>query len=73
MCEVEVRDSISAEEFIHEYVAVYGARFKAEIIPEDAIGSHACSLETRMRTTNGIHLGCSLLLPVCTVNCVQRL
>jgi len=34
---------------------------------EDAIGSHAGSLEVSMRVTNGIHLGCSLLLPVHTL------
>jgi hypothetical protein len=39
---------------------------------EDAIGSHACS-EANMRVTNGIHLGCSLLLSVDTVNYVQTL
>jgi hypothetical protein len=37
---------------------------------EDAIGSHACSLEANPRVTNGIPLGSSLLLLVCTVNCV---
>jgi hypothetical protein len=40
---------------------------------EDAIGSHACSLEANTRVTNGIPLGSSLLLPVDTVNCVQTL
>jgi hypothetical protein len=40
---------------------------------EDAIGSHACSLEANKRATNGIPLGCPLLLPVGTVNCVQTL
>jgi hypothetical protein len=40
---------------------------------EDAIGSHACSLQANMHATNGIPLGSSLLLPVCTVNCVQTL
>jgi hypothetical protein len=41
---------------------------------DDAIGSHACSLEANnMRVTNGIPLGRSLLLPVHTVNCVQTL
>jgi hypothetical protein len=37
---------------------------------EDAIRSHACSLEANMRVTNGIPLGSPLLLPVDTVNCV---
>jgi hypothetical protein len=36
-------------------------------------GSHAWSLEVNMRVTNGIPLGCLLLLPVDTVNCVQTL
>ena len=40
---------------------------------EDAIGSPACLLEANTRVTNGIPLGSSLLLPVCTVNCVQTL
>jgi hypothetical protein len=53
--------------------AMYGARFSTEFTPEDAIGAHACSLEANMRATNGIPLGCLLLLPVGTVNCVQTL
>jgi hypothetical protein len=51
----------------------YGARFRQKFTLEDAIGSHACSLEATTRVTNGIPLGSSLLLPVCTVNCVQTL
>ena len=31
---------------------------------EDAIGSHACSLEANMRVTNGSPLGSPLLLPL---------
>jgi hypothetical protein len=31
---------------------------------EDAIGSHACSLEANMRVTNGIPLGSPLPLPL---------
>jgi hypothetical protein len=50
---------------------MHGARFRQEFTLEDAIGSHACSLEVNMRATNGIPFGCSLLLPVDTVNCVQ--
>jgi hypothetical protein len=38
--------------------------FRQKFTLEDAIGSHACSLEANMRVTNGIPLGCSLLLPV---------
>jgi len=34
----------------------YGAR--QDFALEDAIGSHACSLEASMRVTNGIPLGC---------------
>jgi hypothetical protein len=45
--------------------------FRREITREDAIGSHACSLEASRRVTNSIPLGRSLLLPVDTVNCVQ--
>jgi hypothetical protein len=41
----------------------HGARFRQKFTPEDALGSHACSLEASMRVTNGIPLGCSLLLP----------
>jgi hypothetical protein len=40
---------------------------------ENAIVSHACSLEANTRVTNGIPLGSSLLLPVDTVICVQTL
>jgi hypothetical protein len=50
-------------------VRVYRQKFTLE----DAIGSHACSLEANTRVTNGIPLGSSLHLPVCTVNCVQTL
>jgi hypothetical protein len=45
--------------------------FREEFTLEDAIGSHACSLEANMRVTNAIPLKSSLLLPVHTVNCVQ--
>jgi aldehyde dehydrogenase (NAD+) len=37
-------------------VRVFGQKFALE----DAIGSHACSLEANMRVTNGIHLESSL-------------
>jgi hypothetical protein len=47
--------------------------FRQKFTLEDAIGSHACSLEANTRVTNGIPLGSSLLLPVDTVNCVQTL
>jgi hypothetical protein len=47
--------------------------FRQNFTIEDAIGSHACSLEANTRVANSIPLGCSLLLPVDTVNCVQIL
>jgi hypothetical protein len=47
--------------------------FRQKFTLEDAIGSHACSLEANTRVTNGIPLGSSLLLPVEAVNCVQTL
>jgi hypothetical protein len=51
----------------------HGARFRQKFTLEDAIGSHACSLEANTRVTNGIPLGSSLLLPVDIVNCVETL
>jgi hypothetical protein len=46
--------------------------FEQDFALEDAIGSHACSLEANMRVTKGIPLGSPLLLPfVTTVNCVE--
>jgi hypothetical protein len=47
--------------------------FRQKLTLEDAIGSHACSLEANMRVTNDIPLGCLLLLPVGAVNSVQTL
>jgi hypothetical protein len=47
--------------------------FRQKFALEDAIGSHACLLEANMRVIDGIPLGCPLLLPVGTVNCVQTL
>jgi hypothetical protein len=47
--------------------------FRQKFTLEDAIGSHACSLQANMRVTNGIPLGSSLLLPVHTAICVQTL
>jgi arylsulfatase B/arylsulfatase I/J len=45
--------------------------FRQKFTLDDAIGSHAFSLESScMHATNGIPLGCSLLLPVHTVNSV---
>jgi hypothetical protein len=51
----------------------YGARFRRKFALEDAIDSHVCALEASRRVTNGIPLGCLLLLPVGTVNSVQTL
>ena len=36
--------------------------FRQKFALEDAIGSHACSLEASRRVTNGIPLGCPLFL-----------
>ena len=47
--------------------------FRQKFTLEDAIGSHACSLEASRRVTNDIPLGCPLFLPVHTVKCVQTL
>jgi hypothetical protein len=48
--------------------------FRQKCTLDGAIGSHACSLQASRRVTNnGIPLGCSLLLPVHIVNCVQPL
>jgi hypothetical protein len=47
--------------------------FRLQVTLEHAIGSHACSLEASILVTNGIPFGCSLLLLVGTVNCVQAL
>jgi putative effector of murein hydrolase len=49
------------------------AFFRHKSTREAAIGCHACSLEAIMRATNGIRLGCSRLLPVGTVKCLQPL
>jgi hypothetical protein len=42
--------------------------FRQEFTPEDAIGSHACSLEANMRVANGIPLGESTALTVVIMN-----
>jgi hypothetical protein len=50
------------------------AFFGRNLRSRSAIGSHAFApLEASRRVTNDIPLGCSLLLPVHTVNCVQTL
>jgi hypothetical protein len=40
----------------------YIDRFGTGVALEDAIGSHACSLEASLRVTNVILLGCSIFL-----------
>jgi hypothetical protein len=50
---------------------VHGAVFKIAL--EDAISSHACSLEASKRVTNGIPLRCPLLLPVGAGNYIETL
>jgi len=47
--------------------------FRQKLTLEDAIGSHACSLEASRCVTNGFRRRCPLFLPVHTVNCVQTL
>jgi hypothetical protein len=47
--------------------------FRQKVALEDAIDSHACSLEAGMRVNNGIPLGCSHVLPVGNANRVQTL
>jgi hypothetical protein len=47
--------------------------FRQKFTLEDAIGSHACSLEANIRVTNSIPLGCQLPLTVATMNSVQTL
>jgi hypothetical protein len=49
---------------IHEYETEGTVRvFREEFTLDDAVGSHACSLEASRHVTNGIPLGVSLLLP----------
>jgi hypothetical protein len=45
--------------------------FRQDFALEDAIGSHACSLEANMCVTNSIPLGCQLPLTVANVNFVE--
>jgi hypothetical protein len=47
--------------------------FRQKFTLEDAIGSHACSLQVSRRVTNGIPLGCPLFIPVRIVNYIQTL
>jgi hypothetical protein len=55
----------------HPSTTVRCLRFRQKFTLEDAIGSHACSLEANTRVTNVIPLGSSLLLPVDAVHSVQ--
>jgi hypothetical protein len=51
----------------HQGKVVCAVRFfRQKIALENAIGSHACSLEASRRATNGTPLGCPLFLPVST-------
>jgi hypothetical protein len=43
---------------------------RQKITLEDAVGSHACSLEANMRVANSIPLGCQPFTGA-TINCVQ--
>jgi hypothetical protein len=52
---------------------LHGARFRQKFTLEDAIGSHAGSLQASRRVPNGIPLGCPLPLTVATVNSDQTL
>jgi hypothetical protein len=55
-------------------VRVFDRNPRSNATIEDAIEFHTfASLEASMRATNGIPLGCSLFLPVGTVNSVQTL
>jgi hypothetical protein len=45
--------------------------FRQNFALEDAIGSHACSIEANMRVTNGIPLGESADLIVVIINHVE--
>jgi hypothetical protein len=47
--------------------------FRQNFTLEDAIGSHACSLQANMRVINGIPFGSALLLPVDIVNYAETL
>jgi hypothetical protein len=70
MCQhVEERELLFRAGTLHRHVA----RFRQGCTLDDAIGSHACTLEANMRVTNGIPLRCPLLLPGHTVNSVQTL
>jgi hypothetical protein len=51
---------------IHNHFPCTVRVFRQNFALEDAIGSHACSLEANMRVTNGITLGSSPILPVDT-------
>ena len=52
---------------------MYGARFSTEICTRGCHWIPPCLLEVNMCVTNGIPLGCPLLLPVGTINSVQTL
>jgi hypothetical protein len=71
-------DTLGGREFLNEsiFFAASGGTvrvFRQHSAIDDAIGSHACWLEANMRVPDGIPLRSSLLVPACTVNCVQTL
>jgi hypothetical protein len=47
--------------------------FRQKVTLDNAIGPTPAPIEASKRVPNGIPLGCLLLLPVDTVNCVQTL
>jgi hypothetical protein len=59
----QYRGAIAPTQLTIKY-CMYGARFRQDFALEDAIGSHACSLEANMRVTNGIPLESPLLSPL---------
>jgi hypothetical protein len=70
-CKKFFADDAKAKQMsVEEYLAKYNHSrhrclgtvrvFRQKFTLEDAIGSHACSLEANMRVTNGIPLGSSL-------------
>jgi hypothetical protein len=81
LCRNAVGRKVEWRPRVHRTAGVRVLFFDRKSTPDDAIGSHACSLDASSqassqasrRVTNGIPLGCPLFLPVHTVNCVQTL
>jgi hypothetical protein len=72
-CSLQRHLALDAGAQLRDWVQCTVRVFRQKFTREDGIESHTCSLKVKMRVTNGIPLGCSLLLPVHTVNCVQTL